>query len=222
MSRIYFRYMDNKYHKSKIYSIRNTFNSEIYIGSTSSDLCKRMVKHRCMAKQKPEASTFHTYMNENGIDNFYIELEEEYSCENVEQLRKREGEIIREKGTLNKQIAGRTQREYEKEYKKNNKDKINQRRNERRKENPEKTKEEYKRYGALYRERHPERIKAWHQTKVDCECGGKYTLSHKAEHMKSKKHQNFLNNNINNVKQQEERQQQEKHTKQSTYNHDEF
>ena len=99
--------MDNKYHKSKIYSIRNTFNSEIYIGSTSSDLCKRMVKHRCMAKQKPEASTFHTYMNENGIDNFYIELEEEYSCENVEQLRKREGEIIREKGTLNKQIAGR-------------------------------------------------------------------------------------------------------------------
>ncbi len=96
-----------------------------------------------MVKQKPEASTFHTYMKENGIDNFYIELEEEYSCENVEQLRKREGEIIREKGTLNRQIAGRSKTEYGKEYKQNNKDKINQRRNERRKENPEKTKEEY-------------------------------------------------------------------------------
>ena len=214
--------MDNKYHKSKIYSIRNTLNDEIYIGSTSSDLCKRMVKHRCMAKQKPEASTFHTYMKENGIDNFYIELEEEYSCENVEQLRKREGEIIREKGTLNKQIAGRSKTEYGKEYKQNNKDKINQRRNERRKENPEKTKEEYKRYGALYRERHPERIKAWHETKVECECGGKYTLSHKAEHLKSKKHKNFLNNNIDNVWLQEEEQQQEKHTKQPSYNNDEL
>ena len=215
--------MDNKYHKSKIYSIRNTLNDEIYIGSTSSDLCKRMVKHRCMAKQKPEASTFHTYMNENGIDNFYIELEEEYRCENVEQLRKREGEIIREKGTLNKQIAGRSKAEYGKEYKQNNKDKINQRRNERRKENPEKTKEEYKRYGALYRERHPERIKAWHKTKVECECGGKYTLSHKAQHLKSKKHQNFiLNNNIDNVWLQEEEQQQEKQQKQPAHNNDEL
>ena len=166
-----------------------------------------------MAKQKPEASTFHTYMNENGIDNFYIELEEEYSCENVEQLRKREGEIIREKGTLNERIAGRSKAEYGKEYKEKIKDKINQRRNERRKENIEKTREEYKRYGALYRERHPERIKAWHQTKVDCECGGKYTLSHKAEHLKCKKHQNFLNNNITNVSSQEEKQQQEKQQK---------
>ena len=30
-------------------------------------------------------------MNELGIDNFYIELVEELSCENIEQLRKREG-----------------------------------------------------------------------------------------------------------------------------------
>ena len=202
--------MENKYHKSKIYSIRNSLNNEIYIGSTSSDLCKRMVKHRCMAKQKPEASPFHTYMNENGIDKFYIELEEEFKCDNIEQLRKREGEIIREKGTLNKQVAGRTKAQYGKEYSQNNRGKINEKRNERRKENPEKTREEYKKYGALYRERHPERINAWHTTKVDCECGGKYTLSHKAEHFKSQRHINYLNNNIYNVQVSQEEQENRK------------
>ena len=37
-----------------------------------------------------------------------------YSCDNVAQLRKREGEIIRElKPVLNKQIAGRTEKEME-------------------------------------------------------------------------------------------------------------
>ena len=158
----------------------------MYVGSTSIELCKRMVKHRCMANKKPEASPLHTYMKENGIENFYIELIEEYKCENVEQLRKREGEIIREIGTLNIQVAGRTKYEYNKEWSNNNRDRINQNRNERRKENPEKTREDYKRWGALYRERHPEKIKAWHKTKVQCECGGQYTLSHKAEHFKCK------------------------------------
>ena len=67
ISCIYFIIMSNKYHNSKIYAIRNNFSKSIYVGSTSSDLCKRMVKHRSMAKQKPEASPLHTYMNENGI-----------------------------------------------------------------------------------------------------------------------------------------------------------
>ena len=51
-----------------------------------------------------------------------------------------------------------------------------------------KTKEEYKKHGAPYRERHPEKIKAWKQTRVECECGGNYFLGDKSQHMKSKKH----------------------------------
>ena len=183
--------MENKYYNSKIYSIRNNSNDEIYIGSTSSDLCKRMVKHRSMAKQEPLKTPLHTYMNEHGINNFYIELVEEYTCENIEQLRKREGEIIREIGSLNHRIAGQTKQEYNKEYTQQNRDRINQQRNERRRANPEKTREEYKKYGALYRERHPEKIKAWHTTKVDCQCGKKYTLSHKAEHFRSNTHKSY-------------------------------
>ena len=192
--RIYFIIMSNKYHNSKIYSVKNNFDDEIYVGSTTSSLCKRMVKHRCDAKQRPYLSKFYTYINKNGIENFYIELIEEYKRENVEQLRKREGELIREIATLNERIAGRTKKENDQEWSKNNRDRINEKRNERRKENPEKTKEDYKRWGALYRERHPEKIKVWQKTKVQCECGGQYTLSHKAEHFKCKKHQQFINN----------------------------
>jgi len=48
----------------------------------------------------------------NNWDNWYIELYEEYPCENKEQLGKREGEVIRLIGTLNSRIEGRTKREY--------------------------------------------------------------------------------------------------------------
>ena len=47
-----------------------------------------------------------------------MELYEEYPCDNVEQLRRREGEIIRElKPVLNKQIAGRTEKEWREDNK---------------------------------------------------------------------------------------------------------
>ena len=185
----------NKYQFGKIYKITNTENSEVYVGSSTIDLDDRMIKHKNFAKKKPDVSNLYRLMNKIGVDKFNIELIENCPCESQNELEKREGEIIKEIGTLNQQVVGRTdeeKKELKKEYKKQNKDKINKKRNERRKENPEKTKEEYKKYSAQYRERHPEKIKEWHTTKVECECGGKYTLSHKAEHMKSKKHLKYV------------------------------
>ena len=44
--------MENKYHNSKIYAVKNVLNEKIYIGSTTIALSKRMVKHRCDAKQR--------------------------------------------------------------------------------------------------------------------------------------------------------------------------
>ena len=45
-------------------------------------------------------------MREIGIDSFYIELFENFKCSCIEQLLKREGEVIREIGKLNKVIPG--------------------------------------------------------------------------------------------------------------------
>ena len=68
-------------------------------------------------------------------DNSYVELCENFPCYSKEQLNKREGEVIREIGKINKQIAGRTHKEWyednkeqalkrQKENYNNNKDKI--------------------------------------------------------------------------------------------------
>jgi hypothetical protein len=46
----------------------------------------------------------------------YIELIEEFPCENREQLSKREGEIIRERECVNWKIPGKTREEYNKEW----------------------------------------------------------------------------------------------------------
>jgi DNA-binding transcriptional regulator GbsR (MarR family) len=55
-------------------------------------------------------------MNETDINDWYIELYIGCPCESKEQLNKREGELIREIGTLNKNIAGKTREEFYKEY----------------------------------------------------------------------------------------------------------
>ena len=91
-----------KYQDGKIYAVRNDITDDIYIGSTTMALSKRMVKHRCHAKTQPEVSFFYTFMNETGIKHFYFELVENFPCNSVEELRKRQGEITREIGTLNK------------------------------------------------------------------------------------------------------------------------
>ena len=184
--------MENKYHNSKIYAVKNTINEETYIGSTTTALSRRMVKHRSDAKQRPELSHFYTYMNELGIENFYIELVEKVKCEDIEELRKREGELIKEHGTLNKRVAGRTNNETTKIWSDNNRDRINERRRERRRENPEKTKADAQRHRKAHREKHKEELQIKASVKFDCPCGGKYIQGHKHEHMNSKRHLKYL------------------------------
>jgi gas vesicle protein len=108
---------DNKYQNGKIYTIRNK-NDEtlIYIGSTVQPLHKRYYEHKQNAyneKCKDYKMLLYQKIREtNNINDWYIELYENFPCNNKEQLNKREGEIIREIGTLNKNVAGRTSKEY--------------------------------------------------------------------------------------------------------------
>ena len=99
----------NNYQNSKFYKIVNSKNNEIYIGSTINELDKRFIKHKNYAKTKPEASKLHMFMNETGIDYFEIVEVEKYPCNRKAELLKREGELIKEIGTLNERIEGKTQ-----------------------------------------------------------------------------------------------------------------
>ena len=50
------------------------------------------------------------------------------------------------------------------------------------------------RTGEQYRQDHKVRINERDNAKTECECGGKYTHSHKARHFKTAKHKKYLDN----------------------------
>ena len=108
-----------KYQNGKIYTIRCRYDDNlIYVGSTIQKLCMRMAGHR-----RDETCSLYQYVK-GDFKNWYIELYEDYPCDNKNILEKREGEIIRLIGTINKSIAGRTRKEYNKEHYQANRDKI--------------------------------------------------------------------------------------------------
>lgn len=126
--------MDNRperkprnYKNGKIYCIRNHIDGRIYVGSTCQSLSKRMAYHRQDAKKANRHNTLiYPLMLNYGLEQYYIELVEEYPCENSNQLEKREGGITREmKASLNMKVSGRTKEEYKVEEADKNLDKVN-------------------------------------------------------------------------------------------------
>lgn len=106
-----------KNNRMYIYTIKSKSNDFfIYIGSTTQPLNYRWSGHKIDCKRK----TSHLYnfiLNNGGIDNFYIELYEKFNG-TKEELRKREGEIIKEFKKLkdyyvvNHKIECRNKRQY--------------------------------------------------------------------------------------------------------------
>ena len=186
--------MDNKYSNGKIYSVRNIIDDDVYIGSTCSSLSQRMVKHRSDSKRLK--MRLYDKMQEIGVDNFYIELVEEHPSDNIEQLRRREGELIRLMGTLNKRIDGRTQSEYYQDnrerklqYMADNRDYFLQKHREYNESHREEMRAKGNaRYQAGDKQEIYQKAKAWKSVICDCACGGKYTRAHKAEHEQSRRH----------------------------------
>ena len=103
----------NKYQRGKIYVIRNCIDEEVYVGSTYNSLHKRFMHHKKRCKYGKSNMKFHKHMKKLGFHNFHIELFEEYPCETMRQLHRREGQVQRElKSSLNVRIAGHTHKEW--------------------------------------------------------------------------------------------------------------
>ena len=172
------------YKNGKIYKIWNDVDDELYVGSTTQPLSKRMNVHRAYARGGKNQRIY-KHMRGCGIDNFKIELIEYYPCETKEELLKREGHWIRKIGTLNMNRAYTTdeeKKEYQKEYREQNKEKMQEYQKEYQKEYKENNKDKIKEYNKNY-----------NKQKITCKCGGRYTRTHKAEHERSKKHQKYIN-----------------------------
>jgi len=79
-----------------IYTIRSKSNDrEIYIGSTKNSVRRRQTLHKSACKQE-KITPLYEHINRNGgWNNYYCELYEEFSG-TLDELKKREGELIRQ------------------------------------------------------------------------------------------------------------------------------
>ena len=203
------------YSKGKIYAIRSYKTDDVYIGSTTQTLAQRLGKHR--AKYRRWINKIECYYTSFEIVKYgdeYIELVEEYPCENVDQLRKKEGEIIRSiENCINKRIENRTKQEYYKDTIENRRkyrkrpevkekkliqdkkyrDKTKEQRKEYDKKYIEKNKEKIKKQKKEYREKNKEAIQKQKKEQFICECGGSWIKGNGFKrHEKTKKHQNYI------------------------------
>jgi hypothetical protein len=179
------------FNNGKIYKLWSPQGNEIYIGSTTQPLYKRLNHHKSYLKYTSK------YLFEN-YDVVKIELIEEYPCNNKMELVKKEGEHIRNNTCLNKVIPDRTRKEYNednkeyikevnKQYYQNNKEHIQ----EQKKEYRENNKEDIKKYMKKYVEKNKEKLQEYRYEKIICDCGGKYIYQNKARHLKTKSHIDF-------------------------------
>ena len=145
------------YSKGKIYTIKSDENDKVYIGSTVQTLSERLSDHKSDYKALIDGRG--RYISSFEIVQFEsctIELLQEYPCDSGDELRKKEGEYIRQykekykENCVNLLIAGRTK----KEYREDNKEAIA----EKKKEYQEANKETISEYNKEYREDNKEAI----------------------------------------------------------------
>jgi len=154
----------------------------------------------------------YTKMRELGVEHFFIEEIEKYPCTNNEELKKKERHYIMERRpVLDIAIPTRTKKEWTEanyEYKReldrnyylNNKEKCNAPSKKWREEHPE----EMRQYKENWYENNKEEMSRKSKERMTCECGVEICRGAYTRHCKTQRHQNYLNNNINNVEIQED------------------
>jgi len=189
------------YSKCVIYKLccKDPTITDIYVGHTT-DKRTRKSNHRSRCNDENDKYyNFYVYQfirDHGNFDNWEMIILEEYPCENINQARLRERYWLETlQATLNKNIPSRTIQqyreqnkeyfnEYNKQYREQNKEYFQQYR--------EQNREYFNEYQKQYYEENKEYICEKAREKIECECGGKYSRSHKLRHFKSKKHLKYL------------------------------
>ena len=169
------------YQLGKMYKIIDNTNENVYVGSTCEPtLARRLSRHvanyKCYLKGTYKYTTSFEIIKNNDYD---IILIENYPCNTKDELYARErywtNQIkcvnkIKNQGIQNELGLAEYKKKYGKQYREENQDKMNE-------------------YKKKYLEENKDKL----SEKTICECGGKFIHSHKSEHLKTKKHINYLN-----------------------------
>ena len=198
------------YQNGKIYKIYCNITEEVYYGSTTVPLCKRMSGHRsnyaiCLEGGKRSTCKSFAIL---GRGDYSYSLVEDCPCNSKEQLFARERFYIQNNYCVNKCVPGRTAKEWREDNKEVIIEKQKQYRETHKKEiaeyyqnNKEKIAERDKAFYQNNKEKIAERDKAYYQNnkemisekrkeKIRCECCiCEVTKRDWGKHIKTKKHQ---------------------------------
>ena len=171
----------NRYNNSKVYKLINTVDDTFYIGSTTTQLSKRLSWHKRTCLYKQSKARLYEHMSKIGMENFKIILINEFYLNNNEELRREENNYIEmyknDSNCLN-MVRAYASDEVKKEQMIKSSEKF-------RKEH----REEILKRKIEYYIKH----KYDEYSKVDqCICGSSYTHSHRLRHERTKKHQAFM------------------------------
>ena len=174
-----------KLNNAKVYKIVDNTNDNVYIGSTCKTLKTRLSVHKSLYKRFLKGicnnvRSFNILKN----NDYKIELIEKCDIKTKEELLARERFYIENNNCLNKNIPGRTNKEFKQEYYLNNKDKLDIIHKDYYFNNKEKIAIKKKEYTVKNNEKLKE--------KFVCQCGGRYTRCGKSQHIKTTIHLNFL------------------------------
>ena len=166
------------YQNGQIYKIVDIGFNKCYIGSTCENLKRRFQRHKDhhieYQKGKQNFTTSSLLFDEYGAENCEIIWIKDYPCNSKKELEAEEGRIQCETDCVNKCQAGRSGDEWRKD-----------------------NKEHLQEYNRQYAENYKDKIKARKEQTFTCECGSNYTYGHKTRHLKSNKHQQYLQNKTN-------------------------
>ena len=157
--------------------------------------------------EKTNFTSVYALFEEYGNENCKIELVELYPSNTKDELLARESHHQRENDCINKILAKRTKQEYQQdnkrtiqEYKKqyiqDNKEKLNERHRQYYNDNKEYLLEQKKIYWQENKSQIQEKRKTHNikeSVQVSCECGANYVKRNTKRHIKTKKHQQYLN-----------------------------
>ena len=172
------------YSQAKIYKIECNMTNDVYYGSTTKRLTRRLAGHKYDAKFDAKNCASRQILDRN---DYFIELIENYPCNSKRELETRERWWIENNQCINNKLPIVSEEEtkrYRLDYYKKHKEHYKQYR--------DNHKEVVREYNKEYRHQNKEKIKAFHSTKIKCECGCYICPSSKGRHIISKKHTDLL------------------------------
>jgi len=178
----------------KIYIISSGQTNKVYIGSTKQSLEQRFCVHKSHAKAKNKCKS---RVLINNFSDCKIELIE-YTTNDLRLQRERFWIEYYGDRAVNRQIPGRTKKEYYqqheeqikeylKEYKQQHAEEIKDYKKEYYQQHAEEIKDYYQQHAAQIKER----MKEYGNVRINCDCGTSYTRGNKIRHLRSKKHKDF-------------------------------